>query len=172
MNRVVATINISRFVCCLFVSCVRSIARKREMEDERWKMKGVEKTPRRKDERTNVWSRMRIGESADSHAYTYCVLAWHQSFDLTRTISWSQREICPTLYPIGYHMSHSLSKKWMGISKLESQWWARFVVRMGAHQPISFFRKRWKATRPNPLVKISPSWSMVLILTSSMLRGP
>ena len=40
MNRVVATIKIWRlFVVCLFVSCVRSLACKREMEDERWKMK-------------------------------------------------------------------------------------------------------------------------------------
>ena len=40
------------------------------------------------------------------------------------------------------------------------------------YQPISLFRKPWKRTRLKPFVKRSPSWSLELILTSSIFRGP
>ena len=54
----------------------------------------------------------------------------------------------------GVHTPYSPSKKVVG------------------YQPISFFRNRENLSAVSPLVKRSPSWSLVSILTSSMWRGP
>ena len=56
--------------------------------------------------------------------------------------------------PLPHHMPYSPSKEIVG------------------YQPISFFCNRENLILVRPLVKRSPSWSSVSILTNSMQRGP